>query len=339
MILLFFFQTLFATLLINFIFKKKKFAYDSKSYSFHKKLTSNNTQVPLSGGLIFLFILIFSDYLFSEYFFFIFFIFLIGFLSDLNILTSAKIKILIQIFIIFLYIFFSSNYINSIRINFYDTTNNFFILKIIFTLFCLLILINGSNFIDGINSLSLGYFLIVVLNIIFLSNKTAIQADNIQLIFVGLLILYLFNFFEKLYLGDGGIYSLSFFIGIYLITISNNNNIISPYYFALLLWYPAFENLFSILRRFFYNESYFKPDNRHLHQILFLSLKKKFRYKLSILNSATGIIICIYNFFIFYFSAIFYTSTKYSIIFIIINCFVYCTVYFLLKRKLKNNLI
>ena len=273
--LLFFIKILFLTLLVNFILKKKNFAFDNKSYSSHKKLTSNKAQVPLSGGLIFIFLVFFSN-LSIDYFFFIFVIFLLGFLSDLNILTSARVKILVQLAIVLLYIIFSSNYINSIRINFYDEIYNFLSFKMIFTLFCLLILINGSNFIDGINTLSLGYFLIVIVNLIFLSNKINIQIDNIQLVFSGLLVLYLFNLFEKLYLGDGGIYSLSFFIGIYLIIISNNNSIISPYYFALLLWYPAFENLFSILRRFFYRKSYFNPDNSHLHQILFLFLTFKF---------------------------------------------------------------
>jgi UDP-N-acetylmuramyl pentapeptide phosphotransferase/UDP-N-acetylglucosamine-1-phosphate transferase len=333
--LFFFFKIVILTLLVNFIFKKKKLAFDSKAYSFHKRLTSKNAQIPLSGGLIFIFILIFSYYFFTEYFFFIFFIYLLGFLSDLNILVLAKKKILFQVIIVFLYIIFSNNFIDSIKINLYDEINNFLFLKIIFTLFCLLILINGSNFIDGVNSLSLGYYLIVILNLIFLSYKTSIQFNNIQLIFVGLLVLYFFNFFEKLYLGDGGIYSLSFFIGITIITISNNNTSISPYYFALLLWYPAFENLFSILRRLFHNKNYFSPDNRHLHQILFLFLKNKFTYKLPIINSATGVIICTYNFFIFYFSSNFFYNTKNSIVLIIINCFVYSCVYFLLKKNLK----
>lgn len=331
-----FFKTLFITLFVNFFFKKKNFALDRKSYSSHKKLTSSNSQVPLSGGLIFIFILISSNYLFNEYFFFIFFIFLLGLLSDLNFLTSAKTKIVFQIIIVISYLIFSSNHIGSIRIHFYDELNNLIILKIIFTLFCLLILINGSNFIDGINSLSLGYYLIVILNIIILSNNAGIQVYNIELILVGLLVLYLFNFFEKLYLGDSGIYSLSTFVGIYLINFSNNNTIVSPYYCALLLWYPAFENLFCILRRFFYNKSYHKPDNDHLHHILFLSLKKKIKYKIAILNTLTGILICAYNFFIFYFSANYYYSTKYSIIFIIINCFIYCSIYFLLKKNLNN---
>lgn len=259
-----------------------------------------------------------------------------GLLSDLNFLTSAKTKIVFQIIIVISYLIFSSNHIGSIRIYFYDELNNVIILKIIFTLFCLLILINGSNFIDGINSLSLGYYLIVILNIITLSNNAGIQVYNIELILVGLLVLYLFNFFEKLYLGDSGIYSLSTFVGIYLINFSNNNTIISPYYCALLLWYPAFENLFCILRRFFYNKSYHKPDNDHLHHILFLSLKKKIKYKIGILNTLTGTLICAYNFFIFYFSANYYYSTKYSIIFIIINCFIYCSIYFLLKKNLNN---
>ena len=59
--LLFFIKILFLTLLVNFIFKKKNFAFDDKSHSLHKKLTSNNAQVPLSGGLIFIFLVFFID--------------------------------------------------------------------------------------------------------------------------------------------------------------------------------------------------------------------------------------------------------------------------------------
>ena len=82
--LLFFIKILFLTLLVNFILKKRNFAFDNKSYSSHKKLTSNKAQVPLSGGLIFIF-LVFLSNLSIDYFFFLFVIFLLGFLSDLNI--------------------------------------------------------------------------------------------------------------------------------------------------------------------------------------------------------------------------------------------------------------
>ena len=42
---------------------------------------------------------------------------------------------------------------------------------------------------------------------------------------------------------------MSFFIGIELINISNFTERVSPYFVALLLWYPAYENLFSIIRK------------------------------------------------------------------------------------------
>ena len=36
-------------------------------------------------------------------------------------------------------------------------------MRFIFTTFCLMILINGSNFIDGLNGLLLGYSLLIIL--------------------------------------------------------------------------------------------------------------------------------------------------------------------------------
>ena len=40
------------------------------------------------------------------------------------------------------------------------------------------------------------------------------------------------------------------------------------------LWYPCFENLFSIIRKFNFKKSPISPDNKHLHQLLFIFLKK-----------------------------------------------------------------
>ena len=69
-----------------------------------------------------------------------------------------------------------------------------------------------------------------------------------------MLLLFL-NFLNKLFLGDNGAYMISFFIGFYLITIYNQNyQNITPYFVILLLWYPCFENLFSILRKIYYKK-------------------------------------------------------------------------------------
>ena len=50
-------------------------------------------------------------------------------------------------------------------------------------------------------------------------------------------------------LGDAGAYILSFFVGYLIIKCHNFNPNISPYFFITLLWYPCFENLFSIIRK------------------------------------------------------------------------------------------
>ena len=57
------------------------------------------------------------------------------------------------------------------------------------------------------------------------------------------------NFFGKLLTGDGGAYLISFITGYFLIDLANSSERVSPYFVACLLWYPAYENLFSIIRK------------------------------------------------------------------------------------------
>ena len=118
-----------------------------------------------------------------------------------------------------------------------------------------MILINGTNFIDGLNGLVLSYYLVVVF-IIFklgLFELSVLNNFDVYLIMIVLSYLILFNIFNQLYIGDSGSYLIGFYIGYFLIQIYENSQIFSPYFIALLLWYPAFEILFSIIRK-----NYFK---------------------------------------------------------------------------------
>jgi UDP-N-acetylmuramyl pentapeptide phosphotransferase/UDP-N-acetylglucosamine-1-phosphate transferase len=47
------------------------------------------------------------------------------------------------------------------RINFLDFALSNYYINIFFTIFCILIVVNGANLIDGLNGLVLGYFFIV----------------------------------------------------------------------------------------------------------------------------------------------------------------------------------
>ena len=148
--------------LLNLLCIKKEILIDRINQQDHKSLI-NNKKVPITGGfLIVLTILfLFKDISILNYIFFVS-IFLLGLLSDINKLNSPKVRFVIQLIIVTLYIYLNNTYVNEIRISYVDNYFfNFFIIKIAFTAFCVLILINGSNFIDGVNSLSSGYYLII----------------------------------------------------------------------------------------------------------------------------------------------------------------------------------
>ena len=164
-------SVLFITVILNFVFKKYQILIDQTNISFHKSFINGHKTIPLSGGLIFFLILIFflpEDY--KHLNILIFFIFLTGLLSDLNILHSPIFRIIFQIIIIILYLLLFDNFVTSIRIDFFDNLLNIFFIKLLFTLFCILVLINGTNFIDGVNTLVIGYFILVFSNILYLSD-------------------------------------------------------------------------------------------------------------------------------------------------------------------------
>ncbi len=326
--------------LLNFIFLKYDFLIDNSFRLNHKNLT-NKTNTPITGGILLIFSIIFllKDFNIESNFIF-FFIFMLGLLSDINKLTSPKTRLLLQLLIVLAYINFNNTYINEIRIDYIDQNilNNL-IFKIIFTSFCILVLINGSNFMDGVNTLCGGYYFILFCNLayLFLNNEIVIELHNIKIIIIILFVFLISNSFNKSFMGDSGSYLLSFLTAIFLINLSNQNPIISPYYVAVLLWYPAFENFFSLSRRLLLEKRKIKnADNSHLHHLLFIFIRGKFvsnKYT----NTCTGIIINIFNLLIFVVANNYLYQTKKLILILGVSIFIYIAGYFFLKKKLKYN--
>ena len=325
-----FISTIFFTFILNSILVKKRFFLNFKGDNHQKFISSKN--IPLSGGLI----LIFTAYYYLNLlnFTYVFFIFCVGFLSDIKKINSPKLRFIIQSLIVLGVVYFSSIAVPNTKIIFLDQllTNNTF--RIFFSIFCILIVINGCNFIDGVNTSLIGYCLIVSLSLYYLElNGIEISkiVDLYNLIPI-LLAIFILNFFNKLYLGDGGSYFLGLLFALCLIDTYQVNNNISPYFVVCLLWYPAFENLFSILRKKILSRSPLDPDTNHLHQIIFLYLKKNFNSKSTYLNSATGTIINFYNLISIVIATQFYNHTIIQILIILINISVYLFFY----KKLMN---
>ena len=86
-------------------------------------------------------------------------------LSDLKILNSAKKRFFIQTIIVLSFTFFAQLEVTPTKIIFFDNMIENTYWSFIFTTFCLMILINGSNFIDGLNGLLLGYSLLIILTL------------------------------------------------------------------------------------------------------------------------------------------------------------------------------
>ena len=272
---------------------------------------------------------------------FLLLIFLIGFSSDIALITSPFKRLLLQLIVTIIFVVSLDLQIFSTRVLFLDKFLSFYLFSIIFTSFCLIILMNGSNFIDGLNGLVLGYYIIVVLILYKVGLADDLPYNDLELQFLVyfLSILLLFNLSNRLYLGDAGSYLLSFLIGYLLISIYNNNLIISPFFIVLLLWYPCYENLFSIIRKFKFNKSPVVPDSKHLHQLIFIFLKKKFKMESHQTNNYASLVINSYNLIIFYLGSLDIYNTQYQITLIILNVIIYTVIYsrfinYLFKSKI-----
>ena len=330
---------IFLSLIIIYIFNKNNILIDQVNFSTHKQLTGNLPKSPpLCGGILIFIcsVLFFKSLILLTIFGF--FILIIGILSDANKISSPSKRILIQSIVSICFIYLSNLTITDLRI---DSINFFLDIKfvsILFTLFCVLILINGSNFLDGLNTLVIGYYILVCFFLVMVSNNFELIINpNIKLLTIILSTLFFFNFFSKLYLGDSGAYLLGFYIAFFLIDFSLKNNSVSPFFVCFLLWYPAFENLFSIIRRIVSKKKIEAADQFHLHQMIYNFFIRKDLVKNIYFNTLVANLINIYNLVIFSYFYKFYSSTKILILGILFNISVYIILYSLIKKKLVDS--
>ena len=187
--------------LLNFILKKYNFCLDKvTTKDSHKYLLNSNNKIPLSGGLYILpviYFLFYDQYLTVIIFCLIFF--LIGLLSDLNIASSPKFRLLIQLITLLIFLNLYDSIIIDTRIEFLNNLMNEPILKVLIQSFFFLVIINGFNFIDGVNNLSSLNFLIILFFSYLLIEKTNFLqiSDEITILILCIFIFIIFNFFGK----------------------------------------------------------------------------------------------------------------------------------------------
>ena len=316
---------------INYVQYKLNFALDLSL----KHKIKNIEKVPLSGGIYILLSVLICTYSFNIDISF-HLILTMSLLCVLGLFSDAKpnfvpvLRLAIQLLIIMFFAYLSGLEINKTNIIFIDKFLLNYYFNFFFTSFCIIVLLNGSNFVDGVNTNLIGYYIIIL----FFISKFDYVLD-INFLIIILIPFYLYNFFGKCFLGDSGVYVLSILISFFVIDIINVNQI-NPFFAISLLWYPAFENLFSIIRRFVSHNKIDMADKKHLHSLLYLTLKKK---NLKFSNTICGLLLCSYNFLVIYFSYKYIDSNQTLILILIINILLYLISYFKLLDILSNRLV
>ena len=152
---------------------------------------------------------------------------------------------------------------------------------------------------------------------------------------------FLLNFFNKFYLSDSGSYLLGFIFSVFLIYLYNSNNNLSPFFIILLLWYPCFETLFSMIRKKILNKSVMNPDTNHLHQLIFFFIYRNFKIQIIHANIIAANVINLYNLIIFLIAMNFINHSQIQIMLILLNLIIYTVIYFKvfifkIQKKLKK---
>ena len=170
------------------------------------------------------------------------------------------------------------------------------IFAILFFCFALIGIMNGVNFIDGMNGLAALTSLSALSACIHLSFIVNDGQAFMALIpwVIMMFLFFLFNYpFGKIFLGDSGAYLVGILLGIWLIDFFAKHNQISSWNALLILFYPAIEVIYSVIRKIFQRKSPFYPDRDHLHIKIFDIINKSTKKPLYS-NSVTTIFLGIF---------------------------------------------
>jgi UDP-N-acetylmuramyl pentapeptide phosphotransferase/UDP-N-acetylglucosamine-1-phosphate transferase len=327
-------------LLIALIYFQSKYLVliDTPHGQNHKSILNKNT--PLSGG-VYLFISITTYIHFVSYnkitillSLFIFLLLILGIFSDLKRNFSPKLRLFLQFIIVLLFILLTDLKINKTGVFFLDYIIHDNLFNLLFTSLCVIIVINGSNFCDGVNCNVTGYFLAVSLGILFTKLESPTYFPRLEIIISIFFVFYVANLFQKAFLGDNGTYVISAFMSIYVISFINLNHNISPLLALNLLWYPAFENLFTIIRRLVNDKEVQIADRAHLHTLILKKISDKNNLIFS--NSITGIILNVIMFLGIFLSVNFYNNAKVLLLVLLMNIILYVISYYFFYVRKKN---
>ncbi|MDH1977266.1 glycosyltransferase family 4 protein [Aliarcobacter butzleri] len=149
----------------------------------------------------------------------------------------------------------------------------------LFLLFAVVGFINAMNLIDGLDGLSSGIGIVILISFAYIGFK---YSDNFLFYISMTLIFSLFGFLifnwypSKIFMGDTGSLSLGFVI-VVLSIYSINSNYISAVSVLLLAAVPILDTLIVMFRRISQKKNPFKADKTHIHHVILFQQNKNVR--------------------------------------------------------------
>jgi UDP-GlcNAc:undecaprenyl-phosphate/decaprenyl-phosphate GlcNAc-1-phosphate transferase len=201
---------------------------------------------------------------------------------------------------------------------------------ILITMVAILGLINGANMIDGFNGLSSGVS-VIIFGTFFI---TSLIVNDLEMAYINLVCMaallgfLVFNFPNgKIFLGDGGAYSLGFLMAVISIKMVERNTDISPWFALVALIYPVWEVIFSFTRRTVVHRlSPLYPDSKHVHQLIYRNIANENNPKTTLIILP---IVLLFSMLAVYF----YNNTIALILISIVFMSIYTIFYFVYSRR------
>lgn len=210
----------------------------------------------------------------------------------------------------------------------------FFPFDYLFFTFCILVVMNGSNLIDGMNGLfafSVSLELLTIGILSYYIGDNEVFYTTIILI-IPILFFLFFNVFGKIFIGDLGAYLYGFLVACLIIYFFGNNQELLSWGAVLIVFYPCIELLFSYVRKISSGKSPMSADNMHLHTLIYKKIERKFLIK-KYANSCVTLILSVLWLTPLYSLVLFLNNIFLIYVLLVLNTIFYISFYYLIKRS------
>jgi len=238
--------------------------------------------IPKIGGIYilvstiittFYFSNLFNDRLILSYLLLISGLFLIGFIDD-KIDINPTSRLLLQFIVIAIAISIDFNLnVESLKIGTIAKEIKIFNGSNLFTIFCIIALVNATNLVDGKDGLLISIFIFFLI-IFFIFIKNIFNIILFNLIITSLLFL-IYNIKGKVFLGNSGSYLVGGIMA--FITIQSYNYYVFEIEIIFSIFYLfGLDMLRVYLERVYRGINPLTPENNHLHHYIFSYFKNKY---------------------------------------------------------------